>query len=181
MPAYGFRPSRHLTGGTIRASEYLISASYTTQVFTGDPVKINAGYINVAAAGDTMVGVFGGVQYKNEKGEIKFSRYWTGEANATEIKAFVYDDPNILYSAYDDGVGDYLTQADIGKTGDHVAGSGSAITGVSGYMIDTSTVGGTGNDGWRFVGIDTVPGNAFGAANGAQVEGLWLCNEHLYR
>ena len=40
MAAYGFKPHRHLSGGVIREQEYLISASYTTKIHTGAPVKI---------------------------------------------------------------------------------------------------------------------------------------------
>jgi len=178
MAAYGFKPHRHLSGGVIRAQEYLISAAYTTKIHTGAPVKIVSGYINLAAAGDTMVGIFGGVSYVNSAGETKFSRYWTGETSATNIKAFVYDDPDILFSCYDDGVSDYLTQADVGTTGDHVAGTASDITGVSGAMLDTSTVGT--DAGFRLIGLVPAPGAAFGTANGTQAEVIVLINEHLY-
>jgi hypothetical protein len=170
MAAYGFKPHRHLSGGVIRAQEYLISAAYTTKIHTGAPVKIVSGYINLAAAGDTMVGIFGGVSYVNSAGETKFSRYWTGEASATNIKAFVYDDPDILFSCYDDGVSD--------TTGDHVAGTASDITGVSGAMLDTSTVGT--DAGFRLIGLVPAPGAAFGTANGTQAEVIVLINEHLY-
>lgn len=177
MP-YGFRPYRHLSGGVIRTSEYPISASNTTKIHTGSPVKIASGYLDLAAAGNTMVGVFAGVMYVNAAGEQKFSRYWTGEASATDIRALVWDDPDILFSVQDDGVGDYLTQADMGTTGDHTAGTASDTTGVSGAMLDTSTVGT--DAGFRVIELVPKVGNAFGTQNGNTCEVVVLINEHLY-
>jgi glucose-6-phosphate-specific signal transduction histidine kinase len=109
---------------------------------------------------------------------MKFSRYWTGEASATDIKAFVWDDPDILFSIEDDGVGDYLTQADIGSTGDHIAGTANDVTGISGAMLDTSTVGT--DAGFRVVELVPRVGNAFGTGNGQKCEVAVLINEHLY-
>jgi len=178
MATYGFKPYRHMSGGDIRNNEYDILPAYTTKIYTGDPVKLASGYLNLAAAGDTMVGIFAGCSYVNSVGEQKFSRYWTGEASATNIKALVWDDPDILFSCSDDGNSDYLTQADVGTTGDHIAGTGSVVTGISGAMLDTSTVG---TDlGFRFIERVKRDDNPFGTTNGDKVEVAVLINEHLY-
>ena len=59
--AFGFRPVRHLTGGEIRANEYTIAANYGTDIFQGQCVKaVTAGGIEAAAAGNVILGVFGG-------------------------------------------------------------------------------------------------------------------------
>lgn len=176
--AYGFRPYRHMMGGVMRANEYLISPAYSTKIHTGAPVKISAGYVQLAAPGDTILGIFNGCWYVNSVGETKFSRYWTGESSATNIRAFVFDDPDILYSVQDDGVADYLTQADIGSTGQHVAGTASDVTGLSGAMLDTSDVG----TGTTFRVVELVPkvGNAFGTTNGNQCEVAVLINTGTY-
>ena len=53
--AFGARPVRHLTGGTVRANEWKIIGDGTssTAIFTGDFVKLGAtGYIDAAAAGN---------------------------------------------------------------------------------------------------------------------------------
>ncbi len=50
--AFGGRPIRHLTGGTIRSNEYKMVYEYGANVFTGDFVKLAAtGYVQVAGAG----------------------------------------------------------------------------------------------------------------------------------
>ena len=63
--AFGFRPTRHLTGGQVRAEEANIAANYGTDIFTGQVVEaVTAGGIEAAAAGDVQqAGVFGGVFY----------------------------------------------------------------------------------------------------------------------
>lgn len=96
---YGLRPSRHLTGGVTRTTEYPISGSYTTKIYLGDPVGLSSGNVIIGTnAGTAHVGVFAGVKYINAKGEKVFSKYWTGESGATEIKALVYDDPAQIFA-----------------------------------------------------------------------------------
>ena len=59
--AFGAKAVRHLTGGSIRANEYKIVKEYAANVFTGDFVKLAAtGYIQVASAGNRLLGVFAG-------------------------------------------------------------------------------------------------------------------------
>ena len=60
--AFGFKPTRHLTGGKIRAEEYTIAANHGTSIFNGQVVEaVAGGGIEQAAAGDTQqLGVFGG-------------------------------------------------------------------------------------------------------------------------
>ena len=58
----GAKPLRHNSGGTIRSKEYKIASGSSTNIFTGDFVKLlNTGYIDVAAAGNRLLGVFAGV------------------------------------------------------------------------------------------------------------------------
>ena len=41
--AFGFRPTRHLTGGQVRTEEYLIASGLTKVIYTGSPVMAVAG------------------------------------------------------------------------------------------------------------------------------------------
>ena len=79
MAAHGFKPLRHLSGGEIRTSEYTIDTTYSTAIYTGDPVKLVAdGDIELAAAGNVILGVFQGVSYKKSDGEVVFTKHWPG-------------------------------------------------------------------------------------------------------
>ena len=53
--AFGFKPTRHLTGGLIRTEEYAIAANYGSAIYTGQVVEaVAGGGIEAAAAGDTQ-------------------------------------------------------------------------------------------------------------------------------
>jgi hypothetical protein len=181
MAAHGFKPLRHLTGGEIRTSDYLIAIAYDTAIFTGDPVKLVAGGgIELAAAGNIILGIFQGVSWTASDGEVKFSRYWPGaQSGATNVSALVIDDPYVTYSCFDDGDSDFLTIADVGFSGDHVAGSGSTVTGISAVKLDTSSASATAA-GFKIIRAVTRPGNDYGTANGSQVEVEVMVNEPFF-
>lgn len=162
----GAWPLRHLSGGTIRPSEYPIDASYSTNIFTGDFVKLVAGGgIEAAAAGNRLLGVFAGVQYTASDGEVVFKRYWDSPASATDIKAYVYDDPNIVFGIQSAGS---TAAADVGTLGDHVAGSGDTSTGQSGHEINGTTS--TGAAGLRVLGKIDTPDNDWGTNVNLEVQ-----------
>ena len=169
--AFGAKPVRHLTGGVIRANEYKIVKEYAANVFTGDLVKLAAtGYIQVAAAGNRLLGVFAGCKYTASNGEIIFKRYWpTGTATLSDgdVTAYVYDDPNIVWAIQSSGSADF---ADIGNLADHVAGTGSTSTGQSAFEINGTT--GTGTAGLRILGLYNEPKKAYGT-NGVLETQIW--------
>ena len=154
----GFWPLRHLTGGIMRASEYTIASAYNTAIFSGDMVKlVAAGGIEVAAAGNRVLGVFHGVQYTNAAGEVVFSKYWPASTVATYIKAFVYDDPFTVFGVQSAGS---TVAADVGNLGDHVNTAGSATTGFSAQELNGTTS--TAYAGFRVLGKVNAPNNDWG-------------------
>ena len=157
----GARPFRHLSGGMIRASEYKIASGTSSNIFTGDFVKLLAtGYIDVASAGNRILGVFAGVKYTASDGEVVYKKYFpTGTTTlaSSDVTAYVYDDPNITYRIQSAGSADF---ADIGNLADHVAGSGSTTTGQSGHEVSGTT--GTGTAGLRILRLIDDPDNSAG-------------------
>ena len=157
----GARPFRHLSGGMIRASEYKIASGTSSNIFTGDFVKLLAtGYIDVASAGNRILGVFAGVKYTASDGEVVYKKYFpTGTTTlaSSDVTAYVYDDPNITYRIQSAGSADF---ADIGNLADHVAGSGSTTTGQSGHEVSGTT--GTGTAGLRILSLIDDPDNSAG-------------------
>lgn len=159
----GFVPVGHKGGGVVRAAEFKIAYNYATAIYAGDSVILASGYVNVAADDSSVVlGVFMGCEYRNNSGEVVFSKYWPGTAltdTAAVVKAYVYADPDILYVVQTD-TGTASTIANVGVAYDiEKDHAGSAITGQSGQELDLSD---TGTGQWMVYGLFDAPNNAFG-------------------
>lgn len=153
---FGFRPLRHLSGGDAnRTRQYPIASAYGTALYPGDPVKaLTDGSIALAAAGDRILGIFMGCQYKDTAGAMQFGN-WTAGATGTEIKANVVSDPNVTFEVMSGGT---PVVADTFLLADHVTGTGNAYTNnsaayLSGTMANT-------NAGFRILSIVDKPGNS---------------------
>lgn len=163
----GLLPVRHFAGGTIRHSQYQIASALASNIYNGSGV-IAVGTtkrIDVAAAGNRLIGVFDGVNYNDANG-VQFKRFWaTGTALATGTVAYanVYDDPFILFQIQVSSATG-LVAADIGNSADLVIGTGSSLTGQSGDMLDQTTLTSTvATGGQLFVEeLYDIQGNAFG-------------------
>ncbi|HEY7823585.1 MAG TPA: hypothetical protein VIG24_12145 [Acidimicrobiia bacterium] len=160
---YGLRPVKRADGMPYAGatSEYLIDpAGEATNLFYGQVVHIGAdGYIALSTAtgadgttnalptGATLtgsIGVFVGCEYVNAQGQVIHSQYYpSGYAapTGTAIKAYVVDDPNVLFQVQLDGAAD---QTDIGANTFFAAAqstsTGSTRTGVSNSAMDATTV-----------------------------------------
>lgn len=160
---YGLRPVKRADGMPYAGaqSEYLIDpAGEATNLFYGQVVHIGAdGYIALSTAtgadgttnalptGTTLtgsIGVFVGCEYVNAQGQVIHSQYYpSGYAapTGTSIKAYVVDDPNVLFQAQLDGAAD---QTDIGANTFFAAAqstsTGNTATGNSTSALDATTV-----------------------------------------
>ena len=163
--AFGFRPTRHISGGLIRAEEIPITANYNTAIYNGQVVEVvAAGSIEAATVGDTQTaGVFGRVSYTDPTtSKPTWSNYYPASTNASDLKATVYTDPNIVFEAQHDGTG---TAAHNFSDIDFVGTSGSTINGQSSSELDTSSSG-DGNGNFKQIGVSTDPDNSdTGSAN----------------
>ncbi len=141
--AFGMKPVRMVGGApyTGGQSRYRIAANYGTSIFQGDMVaQVTGGTVEVHADGGTVpvVGVFNGVQYTDPtSGEQVFSNYYPASTNASDIIAFIIDDPDVVYEVQADDtfpVTDLFGNFDIVYTS-----SGSTQTGISGAELDVTT------------------------------------------
>ena len=154
---YGLRPVKRTDGmpyaGT--TSQYLIDpAGEATNLFYGQVVIIGAdGYIalstatgadittnNLGGNGVGAIGVFVGCEYVNSSGQLVQAQYYpSGTANGGTIKAYVVDDPNVLFLAQLDGAG---AQTVIGTNTFFAAAqstsTGSTTTGNSTSALDAT-------------------------------------------
>jgi hypothetical protein len=163
---FGLRPLRHRTGANFVANQYAIASAYDTDIFMGDVVELvsTSNNIEKPAAGNVdNLGVFAGCRYVNSSGKPVWGRYWPADTVASDIEAYVWDDPWIIFEAQ----ADTLAVTDIGALADINLGTGVAATGISGAYIDVGA--GTGTTGKTFRierlsrGTDQDQNNAVGA------------------
>jgi len=142
--AFGLRPSRMMGGAPYSGgqSRYRIASGYSGVVFQGDLVKqVTGGGIERAAAGSAVpvVGVFNGVQYTDPTtGEQVFKNYYPGSISASDIIAFVVDDPNVVFDVQAGGT---FADADLFGNFDIVdqATTGDTSSGRSNVELDVTT------------------------------------------
>ena len=159
---FGLRPA-FSPSGTVRPTAMTIATGYAANILQNQPVKIHTdGTIQAAAIGDRFIGTFQGVEFTDTDGRRRVSNKWTSGTAATDIVAYVTLDPTLVYEIQGDGA---VAQTDIGKQGDFTTiTAGSTVTGLSGVMLDVSTLADSGNASLRVVGISPGPDNVAGDA-----------------
>lgn len=100
---YGLKPV-NLIGGQVYAGstrQIPIASGYATSIFNGDVVKLSSDGVLVKETGTTTatpVGVFMGVSYTDPVLKYKlFSQYYPANTVASDIVAYVVDDPDALF------------------------------------------------------------------------------------
>ena len=167
---FGFRPVQ-LNGAAYNGqgqSEYTIASGEVSPMFQGDPVILVAnGAIDIGStAGAELIGIFNGCFYTDPTtSKPTFSNSYPGGIAASDIKAFVIDDPNVIFEVkIDDANGG---QAQVGTNANIATyGTGSTISGISNVALDGSTF--TTNNGanFRVIGLSTdVDNNDYTKAN----------------
>jgi hypothetical protein len=172
--AFGFVPVRHMSGYAPRANKYTITSGLAENIFSGDAVILAAdGTLQPAGATEVnVIGVFAGVSYTASDGSYVYSEYWPSGTTATDIVAYVYDDPYTVFKVQSAGS---PAQTNIGNCADIVAGTGSTLTGQSGFEISGTMAAGTAQT--KILALYDAPENAFGANAVMEV----LLNEHLLK
>ena len=141
--AFGLRPIKRVgaTPSTGGQNRYRIAANYGTSIFQGDMVaQVTGGGVEIHADGGTVpiVGVFNGCKYTDPtSGEQVFSNYYPASTNASDIIAFIIDDPMAVFEIQANAafpIADLLGNFDIVYTS-----AGSTKSGISGAELDVAT------------------------------------------
>ena len=155
-------------------TEYRIASDNSNPIFNGMAVIPLAGGViddlQAAAGGNvSIVGVFGGCEYvSSTTGETIFGNYWPGSGADSDfpVKAFLYDDPNQLFTiATSNVVAAANTEAEIraavfANIALATGNSGSTTTGMSSATADLNTIAATNTLALRVMGIVEDPDNA---------------------
>lgn len=199
---FGLQPRRSITGAAWNGAQnnYLIASSYNTSLFTGDPVKLATdGTIVIAAAGDTIIGVFQGCKYFNAQGTAVYSPYWpanTATFGTNPATAFVMDDPNVLVDVQvsnSANVAVNFTQANLNDNYNFSVGggganlvpqnpaAGSTVTGQSAYYLDINSIAHTATLNLTPIAFTPYPGNGPSVAGKLFPNVMCIINNHQYK
>jgi len=152
---FGLKPVKRVDGQPFTGArrEYLIDpAGHAANIFNGSVVSVNSsGYLAlVTTVGSAAapfpagtVGVFVGCEYVNSLGYLVHSQYYPGGTVAptgTKIKAYVVDDPMMLFRVQCEGS---LAQTALGQNAylanAQSTSTGSTMTGNSNVALDSTT------------------------------------------
>lgn len=183
----GFSPVRHRNGGTVRfTGGYTIASAEASSIFLGDAVIAHAtpagdgNNIDVSGVGGTLIGIFAGCQYTAANGDVVWAKEWTGGTvtlGSVAAEAFVYVDPEIVFSVQMDGT---IANTDIGQFADLTAGAGNVATGVSGFELSATTA--TTIAQFQILGLSSAPEGIYTADIAtANPRVDVIIAEHLYR
>ena len=122
----GFNPA----GLMLRQRPYDADASEATGIFIGDIMMLETdGYVAPASDGDDITKL-GSSNVYNVASTV----------SVTSNPIMINDHPDQLYEAQDDG-SETVQQNEVGQAADHIAGSGSTTTLLSGHEIALSSAG----------------------------------------
>ena len=179
---YGLLPI-NLIGGQVFAGatrQIPIASGSTTAIFYGDIVKLASTGLLVQDTGTdaaTPVGVLLGCSYTDPTYGKTFRQYYPGAVTASDIVAFVADDPDQLFKvAVVSGttVVSYVNRTNVGNNAVLVQNVGSTITGNSAVAILAATA--TTNT-YPVRVIDVIPETAIAGYPGSYTEVIVKWNE----
>ena len=147
---YGLQPVNLIGGQVYAGSTRLMSiaSGYATSIYYGDVVKrVSNGTIekDTGTSTATPVGIFLGCTYTNPTTSQKtFSQYYPANTAASDIQAYVVDDPDVLFKV-----------ATV-STGTTVAFYGPAVVGENAVLVQNAGSNTTGDSAVGIFGANTA-------------------------
>lgn len=186
----GLRPVAYLGGrsynGAVR--EYAIRSGYATRIGENDVVRVGGssdtsdeGYLMKETGTTSLtvpIGVFRGCSYTDPNtGQKVFKNQYPGSITASDIVAYVADDPDLVFETQANGA---VVQAELGENCALVQGSGTnTATGMSSHGVNGTTAT-TNTLPFRVVGFVNRPGSAVGDTY-TDVYVCWNAGIHAFR
>jgi len=182
---YGLLPI-NLIGGQVFAGatrQIPITSASATAIYYGDVVKlISDGTLEKDTGTDaaTPVGVFLGCTYTDATYGLTFRQYYPGNVTASDIQAYVQDDPDALFKVAVVSSGTTIggvTRTAVGNNAVLVQNSGSTTTGDSGVAVSATT---NTTSTWPVRVIDVIPATANSSGSYTEVVVKWNAGMHQY-
>lgn len=177
---FGLLPVRKINGAEVQTNLYTVPATDSTALYVGDVVGLvntmdATGQLKtvkkMAADTDVPVGVV--VGFLPDPDDLYTPNYRKASTARTVI---VCDDLiNTVFQAQEDAVGGAVAAATIGEMQNIsiVYAAGSAYTGMSGTMLDSSAIATTALN-FKLIGVARLQNNAAAQAGGAILEVIGL-------
>jgi hypothetical protein len=178
--AFGLRPigkvGQNRDNGGL--SEYSIVANEASTIYFNDPVKaIDSGTIDVAAAGDVLLGSLNGVFYTDPTTKKPTFANHYSQVNAADTVAFVSDDPYERFEIQSDN-SSASAQTDVFMNYDILYTAGNSANYVSKVELDDSS-GVSTTAQLRVVGVSkNIENDDLASAN---VNFVVMINEHFLK
>jgi hypothetical protein len=179
---FGLRPYRKLDGTPLVGAQnrYTIASNYGTAIFQGDLVQPTAaGNIerHTANTSDAVVGVFNGVFYTDPTTQKPtYKNYYPGSIVASDITAFVVDDPDAVFLMDAD---EAFTRANLFANYSVSNTTGVTQTGISKVQLDVSATGTAATFVVQAIDISQDPENSDTGTSNANI--LVRINNHFFR
>ena len=179
---FGLRPYRKLDGTPLVGAQnrYTIASNHSTAIFQGDLViPLTAGNIDRHTANNStaVIGVFNGCFYTDPTtSKPTFRNSYPGSIVASDITAFVVDDPDAVFLMDADAA---FTRADLYQNYSVTTGGGNTTTGISEVQLDVSVSGTNASFVIQAIDISQDPDNSDTTTANANV--LVRINKHFYR
>ena len=179
---FGLRPYRKLDGTPLVGAQnrYTIASGHTTAIFQGDMViPLGTGNIDRHTAGNStaVVGVFNGCFYTDPTTQKPtYKNYYPGGVAASDITAFVVDDPDAVFLMDAD---ESFTRADLYTNYSVTNVTGVTQTGISKVQLDVSATGTASTFAVQAIDISQDPDNSDVTVSNANI--LVRINNHFFR
>jgi hypothetical protein len=185
---YGLRPYSYMSGAPWggAVSVYYVPVGNATALFIGDPVLnitnssdgngIQTVEIASAGASDYVLGAFLGVA--NNAGQSVITLLQSQPVYlpaSTAAYVYVSDDPFLLYAIQEDSVSSNLVSGASGRNTTLTSGTGSTVTGMSGWQLTSANLETTNTGQMRIIrGLQEIDNTIPGAS------AKWLCKINLH-
>lgn len=164
---------------------YFVPASYGTALYVGDPVDIVSSSndangipaVQIASVGSPILGVVVGIINGGDMGSMNtVTRDMPVYHPASTAQYLaICDDPNVLYEIQDDASSQATApKLWAGKNASLASGSGSTVTGYSGWQLAASTVATTNTLDCKIIRPLQQPDNTIGTAANTNMNAKWL-------
>ena len=179
---FGLRPYRKLDGTPLVGAQnrYTIASNYGTAIYQGDlVVPVTGGNIERATSNTStaVVGVFNGVFYTDPTTQKPtWKNYYPGSVVASDITAFVVDDPDAVFLMDADAT---FARADLFQNYSITNATGNTKTGISEVQLEVGVSGTASTFVVQAIDISQDPDNSDVASANANI--LVRINNHFFR